>query len=197
MDISEMDLTQNENIGLILGSQWWRGIWRGSGAAGLLGLRVRIPPRAWISLPCGCCVLLGRGLCVGLITCPGEFHRVWCVWVWSWSLDNEETLAHWGLLHHWENILISIIYPNYKTASCETVIYFTGVLKMTLGNRQYSNQLIPFLGGGGLIKMLIHMLSLILFCLVPPKCGFETLRVQFRSPSLFYLLVHSRCRGFL
>jgi hypothetical protein len=23
-------------------------------------------------------------------TGPGEFYRVWCVWVWSWSLDNEE-----------------------------------------------------------------------------------------------------------
>jgi hypothetical protein len=21
----------------------------------------------------------------------------WCVWVWSWNLDNEEALAHWGL----------------------------------------------------------------------------------------------------
>jgi hypothetical protein len=27
-------------------------------------------------------------------------YRLWFVWVWSWSLDNEETLAHWGLLHN-------------------------------------------------------------------------------------------------
>jgi hypothetical protein len=24
-----------------------------------------------------------------------------CAWVWSWSLDNEEVLARWGLLRHW------------------------------------------------------------------------------------------------
>jgi hypothetical protein len=45
------------------------------------------------------CVLSGRGLCVGLITCP-ESYRVWCVWVWPWNLDNEKVLAHWGLLRH-------------------------------------------------------------------------------------------------
>ena len=59
---------------------------------------------------CECCVLWGRG-CVsvvsvvccqvevsvfGLITRPEESYRVWCVWVWSWSIDNEDVLAHWG-----------------------------------------------------------------------------------------------------
>ena len=28
---------------------------------------------------CDCCVLSGRGLCVGLITVPEEFYRLWCV----------------------------------------------------------------------------------------------------------------------
>ena len=28
---------------------------------------------------CECCVLSGRGLCDGLITCPEEFYRLWCV----------------------------------------------------------------------------------------------------------------------
>jgi len=37
-------------------------------------------------------VVPGRSLCVGLITRPEEFYRVWCVWLWSWSLDNEEAL---------------------------------------------------------------------------------------------------------
>jgi hypothetical protein len=32
--------------------------------------------RAWV------CVLLGRGLCVGLITRPEESYRVWCVCEW-------------------------------------------------------------------------------------------------------------------
>jgi hypothetical protein len=44
-----------------------------------------------------CCVLSGRDLCVGLITRPEESYRVWCVWVWSWSLNKEETLTHQGL----------------------------------------------------------------------------------------------------
>jgi len=38
--------------------------------------------------------------CVRIITRPEESYRVWCVWVWSWSLENEEALAHWGLLRH-------------------------------------------------------------------------------------------------
>ena len=45
---------------------------------------------------CECCVLSGRGLFVGLITNPEDSYRVWCVWVWSWILDNEEPMAHWG-----------------------------------------------------------------------------------------------------
>jgi hypothetical protein len=39
--------------------------------------------------------LSGRRLCVGLTSGP-----VWRVWVRSWSLDNEEALAHWGLSCH-------------------------------------------------------------------------------------------------
>jgi hypothetical protein len=46
-------------------SQWPRGLRRGSAASRLLGLRVRILPRAWMSVCCECCVLLGRGLCDG------------------------------------------------------------------------------------------------------------------------------------
>jgi hypothetical protein len=48
-------------------------------AARLLGLRVRIPPRAWMSVSCECCVLSGRGLCDGPITRPEESYRVWRV----------------------------------------------------------------------------------------------------------------------
>ena len=36
--------------------------------------------------------------CVGLINRPEESYRLWCVWVWSRSLDNDKVLAHWGLL---------------------------------------------------------------------------------------------------
>jgi hypothetical protein len=47
----------------------------------------KIPLGAWMSVCCECCVLSGRGLCVGLVTRPEESYRVWCVWVWSWSLE--------------------------------------------------------------------------------------------------------------
>ena len=32
-----------------------------------------------MSISCDCCVLSGRGLCVGLITSPEESCRLWCV----------------------------------------------------------------------------------------------------------------------
>jgi hypothetical protein len=51
-------------------SQWPRGLKRGFATVRLPGLRVRIPPGAWMSVSCGCYVLLGS-LCVGLITRRG------------------------------------------------------------------------------------------------------------------------------
>ena len=71
-----------------------RGLRRGSAAARLMGLRVRIPPGAWMSVSFECCVLSGRGLGVGLVNRPQEFYRVWSYLVWSWSLDKEEALVH-------------------------------------------------------------------------------------------------------
>ena len=56
--------------------RWPRGLRRGSAATRFL--RVRIPPRAWISVCCECCVLSGRGLCDGPTTRPEESYRVWC-----------------------------------------------------------------------------------------------------------------------
>jgi len=55
-------------------SQRQRGLRRGSAAACLLRLRVRIHPGAWMSVCCDCCVLSGRGLCDGLITRPEESY---------------------------------------------------------------------------------------------------------------------------
>jgi hypothetical protein len=52
---------------------------RGSEAARLLGLRVRIPLGARMSISFECCGLSGRCLCVGLITRPEETYRLWCV----------------------------------------------------------------------------------------------------------------------
>jgi hypothetical protein len=57
-------------------SQWPRGLRRGPAAVRLLGLWVRFPSEAWMFVSCECCVLSGRGLCVGLITRPGESYRL-------------------------------------------------------------------------------------------------------------------------
>jgi hypothetical protein len=60
-------------------SHWPRGLRRRSAAARLLRSRVRIPPGAWMSVCCECCVLSGRGLCDELITRPEESYRWWRV----------------------------------------------------------------------------------------------------------------------
>ena len=57
-------------------SRWSHGLRRGSAAARLLGLRVRIPPGSWMSVPCKRYVLSGRSLCDGLIIRPWESYRV-------------------------------------------------------------------------------------------------------------------------
>jgi hypothetical protein len=41
-----------------------------------------------MSVPCECCVLSGRGLCDGLITCPEESYRLWCVCVCDLETSN-------------------------------------------------------------------------------------------------------------
>ena len=64
---------------LICRSQWPRGLRRGSATARLQGLWVRIPPRSWMFVTFECCVLSGKGLCVGLITRPEESYRLRCV----------------------------------------------------------------------------------------------------------------------
>jgi hypothetical protein len=58
--------------------RWQRGLRRGSVAASMLGLRVRIPPGAWMSVSCECRVLSGRGLCDWPIPHPEESYRL-CV----------------------------------------------------------------------------------------------------------------------
>ena len=60
-------------------SQWPCGLRRRSTASRLLRLWVRIPPWAWMSVCCECCVLSGRCLCDELITHPEESYRLSCV----------------------------------------------------------------------------------------------------------------------
>jgi len=59
-------------------SQWPRGVRRGYAAVRLLGLWVRIPQEAWMSVCCESRVLSGRGLWDGPITRPEEAYQV-CV----------------------------------------------------------------------------------------------------------------------
>ena len=76
-----------------------RGLRRGSAAARLLGLWVRIPPGMWMSVSCESCVLSGRDLCDGLITRPEESYRMCCVVVCD--LETSWTSRPWptgGLL---------------------------------------------------------------------------------------------------
>jgi hypothetical protein len=62
-------------------SRWPRCLRRGPAAACCLGLWGPIPPGALVSVSWECCVLSGRGLCVGLIAGPEESYWVWCVWL--------------------------------------------------------------------------------------------------------------------
>jgi hypothetical protein len=81
-------------------------------AACLLGLRIRIPPGAWMSVSCECCVLSGGGLCEGSNPRPEEFYRVFCV-----ECDGEASIMR----RPWptrgccaKNIIIIIIFINCK-----------------------------------------------------------------------------------
>ena len=47
----------------------------GRSPAGIVGSN----PTGDMDVCCECCVLLGRGLCDGLITRPEESYRLWCV----------------------------------------------------------------------------------------------------------------------
>ena len=64
-------------------SQWLRGLRHRSAAARLLRSWVRIPPGAWVSVCCDCCVLSGRGHCDELATRPEESYLLWCVAVYD------------------------------------------------------------------------------------------------------------------
>ena len=66
--------------------KWPRGLRYGSAAASLMGLWVRIPPGAWMSLSGEGSVLSGIGLCDELITRPEDSYQM--------RLSGLETLAH-------------------------------------------------------------------------------------------------------
>jgi hypothetical protein len=55
------------------------GLRRGYVDARVLRFRIRIPPVAWMSVCCECCMVWSRSLCDGLITRPEESYWLWCV----------------------------------------------------------------------------------------------------------------------
>ena len=59
--------------------RWPRGLRRGSAAARLLRLWVRVPPGAWIYVSCECSVLSGRCRWDELITRAEDPYWLWCV----------------------------------------------------------------------------------------------------------------------
>jgi hypothetical protein len=97
-------------------SHWPRGLRHGSAAARLLGLRVRIPPEAWMPVPCEWYVFSSRGVCDGLITRPEEsYFTLWCLfrtWPFSYgggikSYDDQifSVLPHYPQVVAW-NVLL-------------------------------------------------------------------------------------------
>jgi hypothetical protein len=71
-----------------------------------------------MSVSCESCVLWSTHLCVGLIPSPEKSYRLWCIWVWSWSFDNEEALASWGLLRHRGKKTDLLLRQNYLIQGC-------------------------------------------------------------------------------
>ena len=78
-------------------SQWPRGLRRGSAAARLLRLWVRIPPGAWMSVCCECCVCCQVEVsATSCITRPEESYRLWCVVVCG--LETSRMRSPWSAL---------------------------------------------------------------------------------------------------
>jgi len=115
-------------------SQWPRGLRRRSKAVRLLGLWVRIPPRAWMCVSCGVvfCNLevvhradrSSRGALVCVCVCVWEREREReCVL--SWSFKNEEALVHYGAVTPWGWELCSVyretgnLVPWIKRQECD------------------------------------------------------------------------------
>ena len=98
-------------------SKCWlpRGLKLGFATVCMLQWRFRIPPDSWKSVSCECCTLSGRFLCDGLIACPVESYRVWCVFMWYRSFNTEEARAHYGRMTHEkiENVGFTYIYHSH------------------------------------------------------------------------------------
>jgi len=57
----------------------------------LAGIAVSSYAGVWMFVCCECCVLSGRGLCIGLITRPEEYYRMCFVCVYLCVLEERHT----------------------------------------------------------------------------------------------------------
>jgi len=73
---------------------WLRGLTRRYAVIRLLGLRVRIPPGAWILVSLNVVYCTGRCIWDGPIPRPGESYRV-CMCHWVWSSETKPLHLHW------------------------------------------------------------------------------------------------------
>ena len=60
---------------------------------------------SWMTSSCECCVLSGREPRDWQIHHPEEAYRLWCFWVWWWSLDKEEGPAPLGAVALWKKYI--------------------------------------------------------------------------------------------
>ena len=102
-------------------SHWLRGLRRRCATARLLRLWVRIPPGAWISVCCECCVLSDRGLCDGLIPRPEESYRLLCIVVCD--LETSKMRRPWPTGGCWAKNK-----QPKKYISCNNVQWFSVIL---------------------------------------------------------------------
>jgi hypothetical protein len=77
-------------------SQWPQGLRCGSGASCLLGLWVRSSGLWILAFIIILYVLSDRGLCDGPIARPEKIYLMWCVWMLSRYVNDEEPYANEG-----------------------------------------------------------------------------------------------------
>jgi hypothetical protein len=93
----------------------------------LAGIAVWIPPGSWTFLLNELCVLSGRGLCVGPITCTEESYRVLCLNVVSKEKSHFTLLPQGAVEPRKKKVLVkhATVHDN---DNCDTGLLFSRVL---------------------------------------------------------------------
>ena len=111
-------------------SQLPRSLRGGSAAAPSLGLRIRIPSEARMSVTCDCCVLSGKGFSAGPFSRPEESYWV-CVYLSI--IRHNSNLLHLHLVHGKDRLLT--VYGHLKSITVEqqTLLFPEPFEDMTYG----------------------------------------------------------------